>query len=350
VAELRGNTDIHPALVEALRADRELLNQRFALRQRAGARIDEKAFQEHLRTTVNELIRDVASVQSERVRAVVNSLFDVSLDLFAAGLLGPNVKHPHVSAAWREILPAATRLLARDPTQVAGCLSNAVDHLAAHPSARPAEWIEQMRKLSPHCDSVARWLDAGKILAWRAGLAQYRPAALRLLREMPWRLAAHCFDIPDDVTEVDWHKWLDRMDADHWLSKISRQDAPESRSVRIVRVTGGFRGFGGPCRRPPTVTVNDGRLFVADGNESWQLLADVFGTYWHRARPSLAKSRASDVGSKITIDPAGRIAWDGMSQDFVELADASSFACDGQTLAVTLSTSHHVFLVARVVT
>jgi hypothetical protein len=355
-------------MVEALRADRELLNQRFALRQRAGARIDEQAFQEHLRTTVNELIRGVASVQPERVRAVVNSLFDVSLDLFAAGLLGPNPKHPHVRKAWLEVLPIATRLLARDPTRVAGCLSNAADHLAAHSSARPSEWIERMRRLSPHCDSVSLWLDAGKVVAWRAGLVQYRPAALQLLREMPWRFAARCLDAPEVITEADWYKWLDRLDTDRWLSLVFDRDCSDQpvgsasrrseesvgpasrRSLRIVRVTGGFRGFGGPCLRPPTVAANNGNVLVTDGGETWQLLADAFGTLWHRVSISPAKSRTSAARSKIVIDSGGRVAWDGMNQDFAELAGANSFACDGQTLAVTLPTSHHVFLIARATT
>ncbi len=346
MAEPREKTDIHPALVEVLRADRETLNQRFTLRQRAGTRIDEEAFRVHLRTTVNELVNGVANVQPERVRAVVHSLFDVSLDLFAAGLLGPIPKHPHVRAAWQEVLPSAIRLLARDPTRIPGCLSNAVDHLAAHSSARPCEWIEQMRKLSPHCDSVYQWLDAGKVLAWRAGLVQYRPAALRLLREMPWRFAARCFDALDDVTESDWHQWLDRLDTDCWLAAVNRQTASASRSLRIVRVTGGFRGFGGPCLRPPTVTSNEGSLFVTDGGETWQLLVDAFGTLWHRVPRASYKSKTPDV-SKVTIDSGGRVAWDGKYQDFAELADASSFAFNGQTLAVTLPTSHHVFLVAQ---
>ncbi|HEX4588801.1 MAG TPA: hypothetical protein VH120_02650, partial [Gemmataceae bacterium] len=88
-----GRVEIHPALGDALRADREALNARFARRQRAGARIDDAAFQEHLRTTVNDLIGVVAAVRAERVRAVVNAMFEVSLDLFAAGLLGPGAKH-----------------------------------------------------------------------------------------------------------------------------------------------------------------------------------------------------------------------------------------------------------------
>jgi hypothetical protein len=166
---------------------------------------------------------------------------------------------------------------------------------------------------------------------------------------MPWRVAARCFDTPDDVTESDWHKWLDHLDADRWLSQFTRQTAATNQSLRIVRVTGGFRGFGGPCLRPPTVTANDDGLFVRASDESWQLLADAFGTYWHHVSMP-PKSRASRVASKIAIDSRGRVAWDGTHQDFVELADASSFACDGQTLAVTLPTSHHVFLVARVAT
>lgn len=349
MAKPRDNADLHPALVEALRVDREVLNQRFALRQRAGVRIDESEFQDHLRTLVNELIGDVARVQPERVRAVVHALFDVSLDLFAAGLLGPSPKHPHVRAAWRDVLPSAIRLLARDPARMAGCLSNAADHLAAHASARPSEWIERMSKLSPQCDSVALWLDAGKVLAWRAGLVQYRSAVLRLLREMPWRFAARCLDAPEDFTEAHWYKWLDRLEGDRWISVIQGEATAVSCSLRVVRVAGGFRGFGGPCLHPPTVTANDG-LFVTDGSESWQLLADAFGCHWHRVPKMPAKSKTSASASKVAIASGGRVTWDGMQQDIVELADASSFACDGQTLAVTLATSHHVFLVARAVT
>lgn len=350
MAEPRHSTEIHPALADVLRADRASLNQRFALRQRAGARIDAPSFQDHLRTTVNELVRGVAGVQPERVRAVVHALFDVSLELFAAGLLGPTPKHPHVGTAWRAILPCATRLLARDPARIAGCLSNAVDHLAAHAAGRPAEWIERMRVLSPHCDSVSRWLDAGKVMAWRAGLVQYRPAALGLLRDMPWQLAGRCFDLGDGMTESAWLEQLGRLEADRWYTPAGGQAATASTALRIVRVTGGFRGFGGPCLRPPLVTATDGALFVLDGALAWQLLADAFGTFWQSVPAAPGRSRTSTARAKVGIESNGRVAWDGMCRDFGQLSDASSFACDGQTLAVTLPTSHHVFLVARAAT
>jgi hypothetical protein len=378
VAEPVDKVEIHPALAEALRADRQSLNERFALRLRAGARIDTPAFGQHLQTTVSELIAGVAKVCPERVRAVVSALFDISLDLFAAGLMGPNLRHPHVVDAWRHVLPKATNLLAADPLRVAGCLSNAADHLAASPSGRASEWIELMGKLSPHCACVSGWLDAGKVIAWRAGLVQYRSAALRLARQMPWKLAARCFDNPDDMSESDWSRQLDRLQIDRWFSPVAGKAAEASRPLAIVRVTGGFRGFGGPCLGPPTATANGDRLIVSDGHATWQLLADVFGTLWHRVPTSPTDSGPSritpnpassgrgaredggrgvggegigvgreGIPSKIEMDSRGGVSWDGIHQQFDQLADANSYACDGQTLAVTLPTSYHVFLVAR---
>ncbi len=345
-AESTDLIEIHPSFAEVLRADGESLNRRFAARQKAGVRIDGVAFQEHLRTTVNELVGGVASVQPERVCAVVSSLFDASLELFAAGLLGWQTKHPHVIAAWREVLPRATRLLARDPTQVVGCLSNAVDYLASQSAARPVEWILLMRDLSPHCDSVQQWRDAGTIAAWRVGLVQFRSAALNLARRLPLKVATRSVGAPDDMTESVWHERLDALEADRWLSPVG-QTAEANRRLRVVRTAGGFRGFGGPCLGLPSVVAQDGEIFISDGNTSWQLLADVFGTLWHRVPGLPPKKGSAANSSKTTIDKRGRVSWDGEQHEFSELAEPSSFACDGQTLAVTLPTSYHVFLLAR---
>ena len=340
--EPTSSADLHPAFADVLRLEREALNRRFAERQRAEARISEIAFHDHLRTVVNDLVGNVARVLPERVRTVVDALFDVSLDLFAAGLLGTEMRHPHVQAAWREVLPAAAGLLAREPSRVAGCVSNAADHLAAHPAARPPEWIDGMRRLAPHCDSVSQWLEAGKLLAWRAGMVQYRAAALDIAAALPWKLAARCFDLPNNHDEADWRSRLDRMKSDRWYEPAAHI---AKRTLRLVRTTGGFRGFGGPCLWLPTVTSSDAGLFVSAGEDCWQLLADVFGTLWLRVPNSAIPKGTRRTGSPVMIDAQGNVAWEG-THPFGELAEPSSHACDGQTLAVTLPTSYHVFLVA----
>ena len=68
---------------------------------------------EHLCGTVNPLIGSVHAVLPERVRGVVVALYDVSLDLFAASLLGPEATLPFLERLWREVLPAAARSCAR---------------------------------------------------------------------------------------------------------------------------------------------------------------------------------------------------------------------------------------------
>ncbi|MCA9130201.1 MAG: hypothetical protein KDB22_24105 [Planctomycetales bacterium] len=348
-------TEVHPAFADVLRSQRDAFNQRFAIRQRSGARIDESSFQAHLRTTVNDLVGSVAAILPERISAVVSALFDVSLDLFAAGLLGATTKHPHVASAWREVLPQATQLLARDPLRVAGCLSNAVDYIAAQPDSRPEDWVATMKEVSPLCDSVTQWLDAGKVAAWRSGLVQYRRAALRLARQLPQHLSSRCVGVRSELLESDWPKLLDRMEVDRWFAptedgwetpKAQNSHQSASETLMIVRRVGAFRGFGGPCVRPPKVAQQDSALFVSDGEARWQLLADAFGTLWHRVvfQPGSASSK-----SKVTVDANGLVTWGDVQQTFSELQDASSCACDGQTLAVTLNTSHFVYLVARLV-
>jgi hypothetical protein len=278
---------------------------------------------------------------------VTSALFDVSLDLFDAGLLGSAPKHPHVRAAWQQVLPATARLLARDPLRVAGCCSNAIDFIANQAGARPQEWIERMRELSPTCDSVGNWLDAGRIVAWRAGLVQYRADALRIARELPFELAAPCLAVSGSISHEAWHELLDRLEADRWLSPatgISQSPSEISPSPRIVSMPGGFRGFGGPCLKPPRVITQTNRLFVTDGDASWQLFADVFGTLWLRL-PEIPST--SDFTTKVNLDARGEVRWNKETRLFGELASASSFAFDGHTLAVTLPNSHHVFLVAR---
>jgi len=147
--------------------------------------------------------------------------------------------------------------------------------------------------VSADCDSVDRWLDAGRILAWRAGLVQYRAAALRLAREMPWKLAARCFDAPGNVTESERSRWLDRMEADRWFAPGVPEADGASRPLRIVRTTGGFRGFGGPCLQPPTVTANADGLLVADGDAAWMLRGPA-----RRAEPRNRPAWARHLGRR----------------------------------------------------
>ena len=112
-------------------------------------------------------------------------------------------------------------------------------------------------------------------------------------------------------------------------------------------VAGAFRGFGGEFLRPPTVTLHQGQLLVSDGQFSWRLLADAYGTWLHRSSDPPKRPKGERRDEQVSVANNGDVSWGGVSARFAQLAGTTSFASDGTTLAITTATSHHVFLIGR---
>jgi hypothetical protein len=317
-------------MAAALQRGQKSFNARFAGVHKGGATIDGEAFLSHLRDVVAPIVEAVAAQMPERVDGVLNALFDVSLELFAASVLGPRSKSPVVGQVWRDLLPKLPALVMRDPKTVPAALSNAAYRIGQTRGARTKEWIETMQRLGPQCENVAELLDVGKVAAWTAGMPQYRTSALGVTTTLRPALVEQMFEVPE----------IDRMPADPWFNANL-----EPGQLRKVRIVGAFRGFGGEFLRPPSVWPSDGFLVVSDDESNWRLMCDCYGSVLLRHEPRPArKDIVTDV--KITID--GTVHWGAAKASFPEFAGAvSSFACDGKTLAVTLKDSHHVFLIAR---
>jgi hypothetical protein len=334
-------------MAEALARHREALNARFAAAQMGGARIDPAAFMEHLGEVVEPIVRAVAGEFAEKVDSVTLALYDLSLELFGATLLGPGNTCPPILVVWRKLLPRVPRLLSREPGRVAGSLSNAVHNLASTPGARFDEWIERMIGLAPMAGDVSSFLDSGKVLAWRAGMTQYREGALATARQLGTPVAARALGLPEAAPAADIAAALDRVTENPWISPNDALGgtAVDSRRMRIVSRVGAFRGFGGPFLRPPTIRYQHDHFLVSDGEATWMLLADLHGSTFQRIDDPPLKPNWSEAA--IQADPDGTLRWGDAVARFEELAGFSSHASDGKTLAITLPTSHYVFLLAR---
>lgn len=329
--------------IAALEEDREALNMRFALRLRGGQRIDGPAFLTHLQESVSPLIEQIHAALPERSRAAVTALYEASLDLFASALLGPEAKMPWVERVWRELLPRATKLLAREPQRVAGCLSNAAYQVASQPGTRPQEWLARMQLIAPRCESASELLEAGKIAAWQAGMVQYRSAALAAAEVLRPSIATLTLGMDESISAATLRDQVQRLRESLWTA-VDSIPSNQQPGISSVATVGSFIGFGGLFYRPPIVEAEGSRLFVSDGRWQWELLADRYGAWFRKlgqAPASHNKSRA-----RIAIDKDGTIRWGKQSLAVPQLAGASSFAEAGQTLAITIPTSHHVFLYA----
>lgn len=328
-----------PTAVAALLTDqRDSLNERFAARRRGGAKIEPTAFLAHVREAISPLVADVHSRLPERAPAVLSALYDASLDLFAASLLGAEAKLPAVQRVWAELLPAAVSLLAREPVSLVGCLCNAVFQVAQQRGTRPEQWLDRMKAALPHCSSVADVVEAGLVTAWQAGMPQYREPALAAAERMKPKLAAIALGLSgetpaDAVTALKCDRWCRiGVTAPSGLSPVGHE--------------GAFTGFGGVFSHPPTVRTVGGKLVVSVGESGhWQMIADAFGV-WFRRTEGL-KIKAESLPADVTVDSSGTVKWGRAACKAPHLAGHTAAACDGETLAVTIPTSHHVFLFAR---
>ncbi|MBI3469606.1 MAG: hypothetical protein HY000_41935 [Planctomycetes bacterium] len=340
--------DLSPALIDVLEAERDALNARYLLRVRSGAKIDAEAFLTHLRQSVAPLVAKVHETLPERTRSAVIALYDASLDLFAGSLLGPQARLPAVQRAWTDVLPLAARLLARAPQQVAGSLCNAVFQVTSQPGTRPEAWLTRMVDVAPHCESVSQLLEAGKVAAWQAGMAQFRRQALEAATKLPAAPAAQALGLPRSTPPERLRDVLERLQADPWLTADAAMESnSQGRSLACVATVGAFCGFAGAFRRPPVVSCQGERFLASDGSGEWQLFADAYGAWFRRVGAASAKTTAATRHPGINIEAGGTIHWGSVSLAQPHLARASSLACDGATLAVTIPTSHHVFLYSR---
>ena len=337
---------LHPALVEAIELERESLNQRFKFAARQH-RIDPQAFLEHMTERVNPIIAAVHAVFPERLRIVTSELFNVSLDLFAASLLSADAELPILDRLWRELLPKIPQFIARDPHRVTGSLCNAVLQIYRQTASGAEDWLNRMGEMAPRCSSPQQMLDAGKVLSWTCGMAQYRIAALQSARQLDHELLVRIFALPESITSEQMTGLLDRWEQNPWQAPSA--DSPTSNAVIQVATVGAFRGFGGAFLSPPTVAFEEGNLIVDDFRSIWQLYADRFGSYFHRVgdshgRKRVAKAKRTDP---VRIAGDGTVSWNSRSFQFSHLASATSAAFNGVTFAVTIPNSFHVFLLAE---
>ncbi|MDQ3789017.1 MAG: hypothetical protein M3422_17455, partial [Actinomycetota bacterium] len=106
--------------------------------------------------------------------------------------------------------------------------------------------------------------------------------------------------------------------------------------------------FGGTFHRPPTVSTSDGRWYATDGEGAWRVFADRFGV--SLGRVASLPAEPGDVGA-LVLEAGGLVVdtTSGASLELPELADATSWASAGGTLAATTPWTHGILFVARTV-
>jgi hypothetical protein len=136
-------------------------------------------------------------------------------------------------------------------------------------------------------------------------------------------------------------KIFDRLLADPWAAAT---DAETPAPLKLAALAGAFRGFGGEFMRPPKAWSAAQTLYVSDGENTWQLVSDRYGCLLTRV-DNAPKPDPAPADTHILAN--GMVTWGKDRVNEPSLSSASSWACNGQTLAATSANSHHVFLFAK---
>jgi hypothetical protein len=329
-----------PALVGAplaasLEAGRGEYNRRFSEAKRRFPDLDAGAFADFLATFVDPLVQ---AVEPDRAALVTGAAFEAGLELVGRHLVGPHARQRWVEETWRHLVPALAAPIGLAPLRLLGALSNAAHRLATQPGARPGLWISTMVELAAACRDPDLVLRAGRVAAWRSGLAVLRPQALAELHAFDPEFAALTLGLarPAAVPEL-----LVRLSADPWFDPA----APPDTGLRLAGWVGSFRGWGGDFGDPPLVSHRGDHLFALADGRRWWIAADTFGA-------SLEAVAAADVKQTPRLE-VGELQATGATLlrgaerlEVPQLGRITSVASNRHTAAVTGFASFRIALVA----
>jgi len=232
---------------------------------------DTAAFSGFVRDTVDPLFEALVAVAPDNPARAADALFAMAVDLAEHGWIGPAARSPVVERLWRDAAPAIAATIAADPRETLGALTNAAIKLGQEPGVRPDDWLAGIEALGAELGGPGQLRALAILLAWRAGAAHARAAALAAADSLPPELACRAVGAAGD----DWAAIGSRLRAEPWW-------APDGAPAQAHRV-GGFRGFGGPFVEPPKIAAQGEDFLLASGDGRYRLIADAFGATVRRS-------------------------------------------------------------------
>lgn len=323
------------ALINVLAAGRSQFNARVAEIRRRHAGFDTAAFATFVESGIDPVVRAVHAVASERTARAAVAAYDIALELVSQRLAGPGARLPWVNRVWEHLAPRYASLLAAEPEEVLGALTNAVVHLSTVTGVNVARWMTLMEGSSPHAGTLIELHALGQIVAWRSGMAHFRGGALQAAERLPEATALVALGAAGNrrLNEV-----LDAHHASPWWDESAGQMC--SNGIEY----GQFTGFGGAFVRPPEVRACSDGFLVRSGERVACLIADAYGAVLMPAVSGTFVNAASEVVSPVVRRTGSQLRIHTRQYDLDLPADGLALTCNTHTVAITSPYTHAVRL------
>ncbi len=238
----------------------------------------------------------------DAIDALIEPLFAISLELAGSG-----GRLPGLEAHLGRFIALFPHAVSREPDRLLRDAANAYRRMHARDDRMPDRWHHIMTGLSPLDPSPDEVRRFGAIAAWRAGMADFRDAALGALAACGPDAAARLIGVSDKPGVADPAAFAATLARDPWADPAAlATGSPQPRAC--FAAAGGFAAFGGPFAAPPAVYALDGAPMAHDGARCYEIIADRFGA--HLAPAGTAPGAPVRPDPSVVVGPSAIVAND----------------------------------------
>ncbi len=305
-----------------LKVLRTVLNERVASTRRSVAGLNTEAFSEFLELGVDPIVRAVSKTAPDRLSILVDEVFTMALTLVSTGHAGPTARQDYVNRLWRDVAPSLSTLIAHDPLESLGTLTNVMIKVTGDGDIRGDEWLSYIEQLAPDAQDIATLRSLCIIASWRSGGVKMRSTALKALSALPQALACKAVGAPKNAK---WEKVSNRLAKEIWWR-------PDGLTVS-GHVVGDFSGFRGAFLAPPRIKPAQDGFLVRSADLCFYLAVDAFGTKLHSLDTEVFENAKTGTGPRKTKSQS----WENLFP-----AEGLSLVSNADSVAVTSPYSYSI--------
>lgn len=307
-------------LLEHLATRADYYNQLYRESELKHGGLDPSLISRWLVNGVEPIIEKIDQNNSGRLAPVFKAFYVHVLKILSnrSGIVYEN----EYQRAW-QLCGALPALAANQPEKLLNAIDGAVESIRTYQPSRVMEWIDLMEKASVHITTIDDFLTAGRIFAWMCGLAHLRDRAKS-------SYATLAPDLKNVFSECTAEFSMDERLSNVW---------PGVTQPAFMGEAGGFIGFGGPFAAPPLLSIVQNEFVVTDGKTSHAFFADSFGKVFLAGIPV----SATFISKSAQLDGFGK-AKKKYGNGLIPFDDVTSFSVKENTLALTRSGSHYIYV------
>jgi hypothetical protein len=335
-------------LIALLKENREKLNSLFSFYKFSFPAIEKDVVFFYISFVIEPVFDKNLNRDKEQLSSILISLYDKILELIGKNYLGNSGRYPFFENKFIQCIEEADDWMFENPDLYLSSISNAIINIGSVDILKLNLWLSKFQKISKKAKSIHELFEAGKVIAWISGMAQYRQRALEICRQLEVTLLETILDIPN-LRNVNIENFFSRLEIYPWISLADAMKENSPRKVFNINRVGNFSGFGGKFITPPKVELTDQEFILYDKKNFYVLFVDFFGSHLERISEDtylkLSSIRKKNIKSDFIVTKEGKIQNGKEKIQYSPLSNYSSIASNEHTCCITSPYSHSFFVV-----